>query len=68
MPLENLTPWMRAIARVNPITYVLEGMRSLLSEGWQWGEIGKAFLAIAILGTMSQTMAMLALRGRLAQN
>jgi len=25
-------------------------------------------LAIAILGTMSQTMAMLALRGRLAQN
>jgi len=43
-------------------------MRSLLSEGWQWGEIGKALLAIAILGTISQTMAMLALRGRLAKN
>jgi len=68
VPLENLTPWMRGIARFNPITYVLEGMRSLLSAGWQWGEIGKALLAIAILGTISQTMAMLALRGRLAQN
>jgi len=68
VPLENLTPWMRSIAKVNPITYVLEGMRSLLSDGWQWDEIGKAFLAIAILGTISQTMAMLALRGRLAQN
>lgn len=68
VPLENLTGWMRSIARFNPITYVLEGMRSLLSEGWDWAEIGKALLAIAILGVISQTMAMLALRGRLAQN
>lgn len=68
VPLENLTPWMRAIARVNPITYVLEGMRSLLSEGWQFGEIAKALLAIGILGAISQAMSMLALRGRLSQN
>jgi len=67
VPLENLTPWMRAIARFNPITYVLEGMRSLLSDGWDWTALGKALLAIAILGTVSQTMSMLALRGRLKQ-
>lgn len=65
VPLEQLTPWMRTIARFNPITYVLEGMRSLLSDGWDWTAIGKALLAIAILGTVSQTMSMLALRGRL---
>ena len=34
VPLDNLTGWMRTIARFNPITYVLEGMRSLLSDGW----------------------------------
>ncbi len=67
VPLENLTGWMRAVARFNPITYVLEGMRSLLSEGWQWAEIGKALLAIAILGTISQTLALSALRGRVAR-
>ena len=68
VPLENLTGWMRTIARFNPITYVLEGMRSLLSDEWDWTSIGKALLAIAILGFVSQTMAMLALRGRLKMN
>ncbi|MEM7091455.1 MAG: ABC transporter permease [Actinomycetota bacterium] len=68
VPLDNLTGWMRTIARYNPITYVLEGMRSLLTDGWDWAEIGKALLAIALLGLVSHTMAMAALRGRLAQN
>lgn len=68
VPLDNLTGWMRSIARFNPITYVLEGMRSLLSDGWDWTSLGKALLAIVLLGAVSQTMAMLALRGRLAQN
>jgi len=48
---------MRSIARYSPITYVLEGMRSLLSDGWDWAAIGKALLAIAMLGLVSQTLA-----------
>lgn len=68
VPLDNLTGWMRSIARYNPITYVLEGMRSLLSDGWDWAAIGKAFLAIGLLGLVSQTLAMVALRGRISQN
>ena len=43
-------------------------MRSLLSDGWDWGAIGGALLAIAILGSISQFMALSALRGRLDQN
>lgn len=66
VPLENLTPWMRWIARFNPITYVLEGMRSLLSDSWDFGAIGQALLAIGILGLISQTLSLRALRGRLA--
>jgi ABC-2 type transport system permease protein len=65
VPLDALTGWMRAVARFNPITYVLEGQRSLLSPGWDWAALGQAFLAIAILGAISQALAMAALRGRL---
>jgi len=46
----------------------LEGMRSLLSDGWDWSAIGQALLAIAILGSISQFLALSALRGRLKQN
>ena len=65
VPLENLTGWMRMIAMFNPITYVLEGMRSLLEDEWDWSDIGKAFLAIGILGAVSQFLALSALRGRI---
>ncbi len=65
VPLDALTGWMRSIARFNPITYVLEGMRSLLSDSWDGAAIGKAFLAILIVGVVSQTLALSALRGRL---
>ena len=64
VPLENLTPWLRNVATFNPITYVLEGMRSLLEDEWDPAAIGGALLAIAILGAISQTMALRALRGR----
>ena len=67
VPLENLTPWMRWIARFNPITYVLEGMRSLLRDTWDFTAIGQALLAILILGTISQTMALKALQGRVSR-
>jgi len=65
VPLDNLTGWMRTIARFNPITYVLEGMRSLLEDEWDWSDIGKAFLAIGILGAVSQFLALTSLRGRI---
>ena len=64
VPLDALTGWLREIARYNPITYILEGMRSLLSDTWQWGEIGKGLLAVLIVAAVSQGMALAALRGR----
>lgn len=65
VPLENLTGWMRTIARFNPITYVLEGMRSLLEDEWDFADIGKALLAVLLLGTVSQALALATLRGRI---
>ncbi len=67
VPLENLTGWLAAIADYNPITYILEGMRSLLGDGWEWGEIGKAVLAILLVATVSHSLALSAMRGRVSR-
>ena len=49
---------------MNPVTYLLEGLRSLVSEGWQADDLGKALLAIVLLGALSMSLCFAALRGR----
>jgi ABC-2 type transport system permease protein len=66
-PQEFLSGWLASVARVNPVTYLLEGLRSLVSDSWKAEAIGKAVLAIVAVGAVSQTLAFLALRGRLRQ-
>jgi len=34
VPFNRLTPLMEALARANPVSYVIEGLRSLVLEGW----------------------------------
>ena len=48
----------------NPVTYVLAGMRSLISGGWDWSVLGQALLAIGIMGAVSMSLCFAALRGR----
>jgi ABC-2 type transport system permease protein len=45
VPLDQLKPWMRAAASVNPASYVMGGMRSLMTTGWQPGRIAGALAA-----------------------
>src|SRR5512141_2748758 len=56
VPREALSGWMDVAATWNPVTYVLAGMRVLISEGWRWAELGQAVLAIAIVGAVSMGM------------
>jgi len=65
VPRSQLSGWLHAVAGLNPVTYLLEGLRSLVTQHWQWGELGKAALAIALLATLSMTLCFAALRGRL---
>ncbi|MGJ9426378.1 ABC transporter permease [Nesterenkonia halotolerans] len=67
LPLEALTGWLAAIADYNPITYLLAALRSLLSEGWIWGDLWPGLLSIFIVGALSFTLAFGALRGRVSR-
>ena len=64
-PKEALSGWLATAATFNPLTYLLSGMRSLSMSGWDASDLGGAILALAVLGTASMTLALLAFRGRL---
>ena len=60
---EVMTDWLAAITWFNPMTYALEGMRSLFT-GWDAAALGRALLAIIAVGILAQTLAFRSLRGR----
>jgi ABC-2 type transport system permease protein len=39
VPFDRLTPLMEALARVNPVSYVIVGLRSLVIDGWVWDKL-----------------------------
>ena len=61
--------WSLAFAGFNPVTYLLQGLRSLvLGNGWQWLQLAQAAAAIAVVGLISMTLCFAALRGRVKRN
>ena len=53
--------WFRAIATVNPVSYLFEGLRSLVIFGWDGEALGLAFgiaLAIGVLGVIGAASAL----------
>jgi ABC-2 type transport system permease protein len=64
VPRSQLNGWLNGIATWNPVTYVLEGQRSLVTGGWQWAHLGEALLAIGVVGAVSMSLCFAALRGR----
>ena len=64
VPKEALTGWMSTLAVYNPVTYLLEALRSLVTVGWDIEALAKGFAAIGGVGAVSLTLAFLSLRGR----
>jgi ABC-2 type transport system permease protein len=67
LPQEALTGWLDTVATFNPMTYLLAALRSLLYGGWQPQVLLEGFVAIAGVGVVSLTLALTALRGRIAR-
>jgi ABC-2 type transport system permease protein len=59
VPFDRLTPVMEALARANPVSYVIEGLRSLVIQGWDLDKIGAA---MAVIVGMSLLLTGLSLR------
>jgi ABC-2 type transport system permease protein len=56
---EALMPgWMQFINDWNPITYLIEAIRALMTTGFEWGPIGTALLAMLIMGIVLQSITM----------
>ena len=68
VPRDQLSGWLEVVATWNPVTYLLEGLRSLVVDGWRWRELGKALLAITVVATVSMTLCFGALRGRVRRS
>ncbi|MBX5470783.1 MAG: ABC transporter permease [Thermoleophilaceae bacterium] len=65
----NLIPvhWFRTVATWNPVSYLIEALRSLVITGWDWAALGKGLgVAVAILA-LAFGAAVAALRTRMAR-
>jgi ABC-2 type transport system permease protein len=64
VPRSELSGWLSTVATWNPVTYILGGLRSLVTQGWAWTSLAESLLAIAAVGTLSMSLCLAALRGR----
>ena len=66
LPRDLMSGWLKTVSAWNPVTYLLEGMRSVISAGWDLSMILKAVAAIVGLGMVTFTMAFRSLSKRVA--
>jgi ABC-2 type transport system permease protein len=52
VPFDRLSPLMETLARINPVSYVIVGLRSLVIDGWDADKIGGCVLVIVLLGAV----------------
>ena len=67
VPRSQLSGWLDTVAGWNPVTYLLEGMRSLALSGWHWDDLGRAALALLVVFLLSFGLCFAALRARVNQ-
>jgi len=67
VPRSELVGWLDTVAGLNPVTYILDGLRSLTLVGWEWDELARTAVAIGLVGAVSMTMCFTALRSRVAK-
>lgn len=62
VPSALMPDWLQTFNQVNPISYVIEAMRALMTSGFDWPAIGKAVVAIAAVGAVLQAVTLWAFR------
>jgi ABC-2 type transport system permease protein len=57
--------WFRWVATVNPVSYLVEAVRSLVIEGWNWEALALGFAAAGALSVIGFALSAHALYRRL---
>jgi ABC-2 type transport system permease protein len=60
--------WFRTVATINPVSYLIEGLRSLIISGWDAQALALGFGLAAGIAVVALAAASVALRGRLARS
>lgn len=64
VPIELLTGWLRTAAELNPITYILDAMRTILNTGWETDILLRGLGSASLLGGVLLVWAVFGLRSR----
>lgn len=68
MPRELIdVDWFRTVATVNPVSYLIEGIRSLIIEGWDAAALARGFAVVAGLLALGLGAATVGLRTRVVR-
>ena len=62
VPRELLTRPMEIAATLNPVTYIMEGLRSLILEDLEWAAIGRGYAVVALLGAVMVVLSIRTIR------
>ena len=65
-PRQTMQGAYKVIANINPVSYLVEGVRGLVTDGLTAGHVAAALLVPAAIGLFSSTLAMRTLYSRLA--
>ena len=65
-PKELFAGWLEFLATINPVTYILEGQRDLVLDGWDGGSLLACFGSIFGLGAFTLSLVFWGLRSRTA--
>ncbi len=61
VPFDRLSSVMQTLARINPISYVIVGVRSLVIDGWDAGKIIICLLVIVAMGLLLSALSLRAI-------
>ena len=64
LPKEAMTGWLATVAEYNPVTYLLDALRSLISVGWDTRALLLGLGAVLGVGVVSMSLALMALLSR----
>jgi ABC-2 type transport system permease protein len=66
VPLDSLPAWMRFLAQVNPMTYAIDGMRSLVLSGWNGSALAEMTIVLFLFDAATLWLGSTILRRHLA--